>query len=231
MKCTPDSNKSNIKQVITAAVAISIFMLVFGAGYRMYAAQLNVSSTLPAMPVGALDKLPFQIGTWQGQDKPLDEATVKATDTDAHISRNYSRPGIASNVWLYVACGVNARDLMPHRPEVCYTGNGWRLDDRKVKKLPLSDGTELPCNIFQFTRGSVGKDRLLVLYYYIVDGQYCHDVSLLRSKAWRGSGTVRYVAQVEMVIPILADIPLDSTVNTITGFASESALLIADLFK
>ena len=205
-------------------------MLISGVGYRVLATHLSAPNTASSVSSAALGQLPLQIGAWKGQDKPLDEAVVRATDTDAHVSRTYVKPSISESVWLYVACGVNARDLMPHRPEVCYTGSGWRLDDRRVEELPLADGTTLPCNVFQFARGSLSKERLMVLYYYIVDGQYSHDVALLRSKAWRGSGTVRYVAQVQMAVPISSNMASDATARTILAFATESALPIRRLF-
>lgn len=230
MKRTSKNPGSNIRPVIWAALVASLLMLISGVGFRVLAAQLAAPGASPSVSSAALELLPLQIGAWTGQDKPLDEAIVRATDTDAHVSRTYAKPGMSGNVWLYVACGVNARDLMPHRPEVCYTGNGWRLDDRRFEELPLADGTKLPCNVFQFTRGSMSKERIMVLYYYIVDGQYSHDVSLLRSKAWRGSGTVRYVAQVQMAMPISSNMALDATARTISAFATESALPIRRLF-
>ncbi len=98
-------------------------------------------------------------------------------------------------------------------------------------ELPLKDGTELPCNVLEFSRGALSTEKIVVLYYYIVDGQYCRDVSLLRSKAWRGSGTVDYVAQIQIVTPITATRPADSAEKTISDFAVESALPIARLFE
>jgi len=72
---------------------------------------------------------------------PLDEAIIKATNTDAHINRSYSRNNSLEFVSLYIATGVKARDLMPHQPEVCYTGAGWTRTDKSSKELPLSDAT------------------------------------------------------------------------------------------
>ena len=63
-----------------------------------------------------------------------------------------------------------------------------------------------------------------------MDGQYCHDVSRLRSKAWRGSGTVRYVAQVQIVSSITAGVTADSVARIVQAFAAESAPLISGLF-
>ena len=183
------------------------------------------------MPPAALERLPLQIDDWTGQNVPLDEAIVRATDTDAHISRIYSRYNTSENISLYIAYGVRARDLMPHRPEVCYTGIGWTLTDKRSMELPLSDGMKLPCSTFQFSRGTFNTKKTVVLAYYIVDGQYCRDVSLLRSKAWRGSGTVRYVAQVQIVASTTVNLNADSAARLVCEFAVESVSSISRLFE
>ena len=221
----------NRRRVIVAATAAGLLMLVSGIGYRVLAARLATPAGGAPIDPAVLEQFPMQIGSWTGQEVPLDEAIVRATDTDAHLNRRYSRRGGLESVLLYIACGVQARDLMPHRPEVCYTGAGWTLVGRGSADHPLSDGTELPCNVMQFARGVLSADRVVVLYYYIVDGQYSRDVSLLRSRAWQGSGTVDYVAQVQIVIPVSATLTADSAQGIVTDFAGESALPIARLFE
>jgi EpsI family protein len=215
---------------IAAAVAATCLMLVFGLTYRVVAARLKAPvETTPISP-DALARFPLQIGDWRGEDVALDEAIVRATDTDAHLNRRYARHGGLEMVSFYIASGVKARDLMPHRPEVCYTGAGWTLMNRQSVELPLANSAKLPCNIMQFSRGVLNTQRVVVLDYYLVDGQYCADVSLLRSKAWRGSGTVRYVAQIEIVAPVTAALRAEAGVKAISDFATESAALTASLF-
>ena len=206
-------------------------MLVSAAAYRILAARLEAPVNTSSLPTAALERLPLQIGDWTGQNVPLDEAIVRATGTEAHINRRYLRHNSSEYILLYVAYGVRARDLMPHRPEVCYTGAGWTLIDKRSMELPLSDGMKLPCSTFQFSRGTLNTKKTVVLNYYIVDGQYCRDVSLLRSKAWRGSGTVRYVAQVQIVASTTANLTADSAVRTVRAFAVESASSISRLFE
>jgi EpsI family protein len=214
-----------------AAVAASLLMLAFGLGYRVLADRLTAPVTTPSITQAALERLPWQIGGWTSQDVPLDEAVVRATDTDAHVSRRYSCNEGLDSVYLYIASGVKARDLMPHRPEVCYVGNGWTLLDRRFVELSLTDGAKLPCNVLRFSRGVLDTKGVAVLDYYIVDGQYCHDVSLLRSKAWHGSGTVQYVAQVEIIAAVNSTLMAESATKLVRAFAGDSALSIAQLFE
>jgi len=220
----------SVRAAIIAAAAAGVLMLVSGASYRVVAARLAAPTTTTPIDPCALERFPLQIGGWVGQDVPMDEAIARATDTDARINRRYARHGGLEAVSFYVASGVKARDLMPHRPEVCYTGAGWTLVDRHSVELPLSDGTALPCNVLQFSRGILSTQRVTVLNYYIVDGQYCRDVSRLRFKAWRGSGAVRYVAQVQITTAILEILPADSAETLICTFAVDSALPVARLF-
>lgn len=217
------NNSPNSKSVMIAAAAAAFVIIVSSTAYHVLAARLEGPISTTLLSTAELKRLPLEIGDWVGKEAPLDEEIVRATDTDAYLNRIYSRHNASEYVSLYIAYGGRARDLMPHRPEVCYTGAGWTLMDRSTMQLPLSGGMELPCNILQFSRGTLNKTKAIVLNYYIVDGQYCRDVSLLRSKAWRGSGTVRYVAQVQIVA--------STTSKIVCDFAVESALSIFELFE
>jgi EpsI family protein len=219
------------RAVIIAALAASFIMCFFSVGYRVLAAKLDAPGDAEPISPEALERFPIQLGDWTGQEVPLDEAVVRATDTDAHISRNYIRHNGSEAVWFYVACGVRTRDLTPHRPEVCYTGAGWTLIDRQLTELPLSNDMKLPCNVMQFSRGTLNKKKVVVLDYYIVDGEYCPDVSLLRWKAVLGSGTVRYAAQVQVVASVTPSLDVDSAANLVCAFAVESASSISELFN
>jgi EpsI family protein len=226
----PMNANSTQRPVLVAAAAAAIVMLVFGLGYRVLAARLSAPANTTPVPQELLDQLPLQLGVWTGQDTPVDERVIKATDTDAHVSRRYSKGGGFESVSLWIASGVQARDLMPHRPEVCYTGAGWTLTGKRVLELPLAGDAVLPCNVMQFSRGALNAEKVLVLYYYLVDGQYCADVSLLRSKAWKGSATIGYMAQVQVVTPMPLGVTLDSATKTVSDFAVESGPPIAELF-
>ncbi len=221
------NENSNIKHIMIAAIAGVLFMLVSGAGFRVLAAWLEDPVSTLVMSTEDLNKLPLKIGDWSGKDVPLDEAVIKATGTDAHLNRQYFNEKIMDTVVLYIAYGTRGRDLMPHRPEVCYTGSGWTLIDKQTEELSLNDDLKLPCRILQFSR----TERVIVLDYYLVDGLYSSDVSLLRSKASRGSGTIRYVAQIQIVTSFNGNREKDSKIKNACDFAVESAPLISDLFE
>jgi hypothetical protein len=215
---------------VAATIAASFLMLVFGLSYHILVAQLRASLNETPIDPAVVKRFPLQIGSWIGQDIPLDEAIVQKTGTDAHINRRYLRGNGLESVSLYMACGVHAGHLMGHRPEVCYIGAGLSLVDRCSMELPLNDGTTLPCSILRFVRGGLDTANVTVLNYFIVDGELCGDVSLLKSRAWRDFRAVGYVIQVQIVATTetLTD---DSGTRLVSAFAVDSGPSIAGLFE
>ncbi len=206
-------------------------MFLFGLVYHVLATQIAAPGDSTPIDPCALEHFPLEIEEWTGQEVSMDKEIIRATDTDAHLNRRYSRLNGLEHISFYIACGVRARDLMPHRPEVCYTGSGWTLAHNNILELPLPDNNILPCNIMLFSGGGLGAEKVMVLYYYIVDGQYCQDVSLLRSKIWRGSGAVGYVAQVQITTAVPATQTTDKALKLVTAFAIDSALQTTELFQ
>lgn len=217
------------RQTIIAAAAASGLMLLFGLGYRAVAARMEAPVNTTPVSQQSLDRLPLEIGDWTGLDTPVDANIIEATDTDAHVSRQYLMNNGVGSVSLWIASGVRARDLMPHRPEVCYVGSGYSLTRQESPDLELADGSVLPCNAMEFSRSALNNNRVLVLYYYIVDGEYCRDVSEWRYKLiWTQIG---YIAQVQVVTAIGETTSAEAAMRQASQFAVESAPFIAGLFR
>jgi hypothetical protein len=70
---------------------------------------------------------------------------------------------------------------------------------------------------------------MTVLSYYIVDGETCPDVSLLRSKEWSGSAGIRYMAQVQVAYSDNGDGQSRSAAEAVRAFAVQSAPEIESL--
>lgn len=224
-----ESENANKRAIMVAAGMVVCLLALSGVGYRLLAEHLAGSGDGALLPPGTLAGLPMRIGEWDGKDMPLTEAVIRATDTDDHVSRMYSPRVGGERVWLFVAYGVRARDLMPHRPEVCYPGNGWTIRDTRDVELPLGDESRLQCRILRFSQAGLSAKAVTVLNYYIVDGQYCPDVSLLRSKAWLGSRGVRYIAQVQITCSSDSALSPDSAARSVRAFAVDSARAIHSL--
>jgi hypothetical protein len=119
---------------------------------------------------------------------------------------------------------------MSHRPLGCYRRAGWTLIADDYAELPLGDGTELPCIIYQFTAEGMAHGRLIVLHYCHADGQYFDEVMQVLAHGRRGLRRIGYAAQVQIVASsqTLAD---DSAVQLVSAFAVDSAASIARLFE
>lgn len=174
-------------------------VLVFsgGIGYRAVAARYASVPRSAPLPPGTLASLPLVIGDWVGHDLPLDERIVERTDTDDHLNRRYARPGGAVSLW--VAYGVRLRDLMPHRPDVCYTGAGWVLNGETRLSLPAADGSVVPGRLLTFRKSGLDGRQLVVLNYYLVGDAYSPDVQSLRAQASRLRPDTDFVVQVQVV--------------------------------
>jgi EpsI family protein len=214
----------SLSRHVRAAVIVAAALLVAsGVGFRALDEYLERPNGGTPLPAGTLARLPLQIGTWQGQEVPIDAALRRATDTDDLINRQYRRTSDGALVSLYVAYGIRARDLMPHRPEVCYPGAGWTFRSSDDRQLALPSGHSLAGRVLRFAHGTFDQRQIVVVNYYIVDGQYCPDVSLLRSKAWHGSRGVRYMVQAQITATSDAYADLDAGEAGALAFAVESA--------
>ncbi len=205
-------------------VVVAVVLLVgTGGGYRhLQGRYADLADSIRVIP-GSLSVIPMSFSDWDGIDVPLDPNVIQATDTDDLINREYARG--RDMVSLYVAMGVRIRDLIPHRPEVCYIGAGWTLEGGRVRTVSLDDGTSFQCRLQEFSRGSMAKEHINVLHYYIVDGRYCADVSLLRKTAWRFDEGPHYSAQVHLVASGKMS---GRNAEMLVGFASLAANPIRD---
>lgn len=213
-----------------AAMLASVLVLMGGLAYRALAARLGVQVGYKTpIDSAALAHLPFEFNGWTGQNVSMDEAIVRRTGTDVHLSRSYVRQDGTEPASLYIGSGVWVRALVDHRPEVCYVAAGWTLQDHRSVELPLADGRTLPCSLFEFSRGELDRGRrIAVLYYFIVDGERCGDVSAAVAKTGPRYGGADYVAQVHITCtgPLYGDLPT----QTLYDFALDSAPLVARLF-
>jgi EpsI family protein len=195
----------------------------------LIAGQLAGHGESVPLPAGTLGQLPHRIGDWVGYDVSLPQTLVAATATDDHLYRTYQRYAGTETIGLYIAYGIKGRDLMPHRPEVCYPDAGWTQSSRQRVRLPVEDGTAVDCTVYEFTQGGLVSRTIHVLNYFLVDGQYSPDVSLLRSKAWRGAGALHYMAQVQVTCSGGALLNREAALRSTQEFAAESAGLIRGL--
>lgn len=194
-----------------------------GVGFRALAWSLNRSENAVPLPPGTLQRVPLRIDDWTGRDVPLDARIRRATHTDDLLNRRYVSGTTGDAVVLYVAYGTRARDLMPHRPEVCYTGAGWTQRSVEYVTLTTAEGRPLPCRILRFAQGGFDLGEVVVVNYYIVDDAYCPDETRLRARAAAGAGSIDYMAQVQVVASANALADIETCRLAAIRFAQASA--------
>lgn len=182
-------------------VALGV-VLIGGIGYRWQSARFGRALASTPLPDRALDRLPMELDGWIGRPATIDEAMLRATGTDQQLLREYRSSFGYPAATMFIGYGIKLRDLTPHRPEVCYSGQGWTLVSRETEKIPLADGSTLPCELFRFRKGELVPRETIVLHYYLVDGRRGPGVDWLRSTALRQGAQVRYAARVQIDCPV-----------------------------
>ena len=216
-----------------SAILALLVLAAGGAYYRYTFAELNRVTRGAAFERGALKVLPIEIGPWSGVEQSFDEYVVKAADVDDYLLRQYSDTETGGRLSLYIAAGVRARDLVPHRPEVCYPSHGMTLDNKTDSQIALPDGSTLEMRTFEFRPGgtSGSNNYMTVINYFIVDGVTCADVSKLRSAARQGQTTLRYVAQIQITKPRRSTQRSEEDYEEMLEFTKKAAPMIMNVLE
>jgi len=185
-------------------VWVLAFLLLISAGvtYRLLASHLDLAVETPiALPV-PLSAFPAQIGQWVGKDVLLPESVQRVAQNDDFVSRLYVNS--SNNEWanLYIAYSARPRTMVGHRPEICYVGGGWIHDSTEASEVMSKAGRQIPCLIHRFHTPSPGYEQMVVLNFYILNGQLTTDESVFSGIGWRtpniGGNPARYVAQIQI---------------------------------
>jgi len=208
-------------------VLLLAFVLLISAGvaYRVLAARLEfVTSTSIDLPV-PLSAFPMQVGDWQGKDVPIPENIQRVAGNDDFLNRVYVNK--STNQWanIYIAYSARPRTMLGHRPDVCYVGGGWVHDSTDESHFVSSYGRHIGCLVHRFHMPAPRTDQVVVLNYYILNGQTTADDSGFSGVSVRTpniSGDVaRYVTQIQ-ISSILE--------NATRSFAYEAADIVMKYF-
>ncbi len=210
-----------------------VVLVTVGFGQRWLRRSLETSAATPVKLDRPLASLPLRIGSWEGADVPLDARVAERARNDDFINRRYV--DLAGNrfVDLFVAYTASPATMLGHRPDRCYPANGWRLEEVKPEVLKRADGSELPCLIHRFQRDGIQTEGLIVLNYYVLQGQYATDADAFSGPRWRAPNFSRnsrfYVAQIQIVNPIYVTTFFERGEATAKQFAVEIADDIEEL--
>jgi EpsI family protein len=158
----------------------------------------------PPAPVVDLARLPLTIGSWHGQDTPVDEDVVRQLGADSYTNRTYERDGLPVGLYVAFYAGQTPGDSI-HSPLNCLPGTGWE----PVAVSSIAAGAASPGG--RLRRMIVRKDEQedLVLYWYQVHGRMI--ANEWRSKAALLADSIRLrrsdAGFVRLAVPIRSSSP------------------------
>lgn len=208
-------------------VWILAVLLLISAGitYRVLASKLELFVNTPVMLPVPLRMFPSQVGNWSGQDVPIPTNIRRITGNDDFLNRRYTNTMTGSWADIYVAYTARPRTMLGHRPEVCYVGGGWIHDSTLRSEFITLSGRPISCLIHRFHWPYAEFQELVVLSFYIVNGDITTDQSVFTGVGWRtpniAGNLARYVAQVQ-ISSVLE--------NSVRTAATDLAHLIFDFF-
>ena len=101
-----------------------------------------------------LEHLPWHLGEWEGFD-------LESDDSNILYHRFYQNTDSGAGVYLMAVYGTNESQF--HTPEVCYIGDGWKVEERRFKSINLRNEK------FQvrYSIAIKGDMEHLILYWYL----------------------------------------------------------------
>jgi EpsI family protein len=147
----------SVRLGITAAVLLGAFVLLH-----------SVSHGEPVIPHQSLRELPYSIGTWSGEERPLAERIVQAVSVSDYTNRVYSDRS-SPPVQLYVGYYASQRtgDTI-HSPKNCLPGSGWDPVRSGYTTIAVSGDRKIVVNEYVIQQD---QDKELVFYWYQARGR------------------------------------------------------------
>jgi hypothetical protein len=213
--------------ILTVLLWIFTILLLVSSGitYRELASRLKLVVDTPVELPVPLSAFPKKIGQWVGKDVPIPQNIQNVAGNDAFLSRLFMSN--LSNDWanVYIAYTAHPRTMLGHRPQICYVAGGWVHDSTEETDATSSTGREFPCLVHRFHRPSPETGEMVVLNFYIVNGQLTSDERVFSGVGWRtpniDGNPARYVTQVQ----------ISSVVeNSIRSVARDITELVLDYF-
>lgn len=213
------------------AILLSALLLVgSGVAYRFTSAAIarELSATIKLDP--PLATLPHAIGSWQGKDVEIREAVQQIAGNDDFVNRAYRNARTGEEVMLYVGYTARPRTMLRHRPTVCYPSAGYsHVSTEKV--VVGSAASAAPALLHRFLKAGLVDSRVVVLNYYVLDGDVTIDEDRFWGISWRSptraNDDLRYVAQVQIMATVRGT--QEAAIDAVQKFAAEASPAILQL--
>jgi EpsI family protein len=115
---------------------------------------------VPRQPLSAL---PYSLGPWAGEERPLQERIIQAVSVSDYTNRVYLEPR-DSPVQLYIGYYASQRtgDTI-HSPKNCLPGAGWDPIQSGYVTIPLQGGRQIVVNEYVIQQD---LNKQMVFYWY-----------------------------------------------------------------
>jgi len=139
---------------------LCIVAIVLAGGAALLHAMSHGEKVVARQP---LRDLPYSIGSWKGQEQPLEERIVKAVGVTDYTNRLYVNQK-SEPVELYIGYYASQRtgDTI-HSPKNCLPGAGWDPIRSDYTTIQLTNGQRIVVNEYVIAQG---LDKQLVFYWY-----------------------------------------------------------------
>ena len=110
---------------------IAILSLSFYEGYAMKDRWGEAGAE--AAELGQrFEKVPKNLGDWEGEDLPVDEIVRQTAGAVNYVSRRYTHAISGKTVVLWLIVG-HSRDIVRHTPNICYPSSGFRQEGSQLR--------------------------------------------------------------------------------------------------
>jgi EpsI family protein len=142
----------SIRLWVTAGVLLGAFALLH-----------TVSHGEPIVAHQPLRELPYTLGNWTGEERPLQKQIVQAVMVSDYTNRIYSN-SVGPPVQLYIGYYASQRtgDTI-HSPKNCLPGAGWDPIHSGYARISLRDGRQIVVNEYVIQQD---QNKQLVFYWY-----------------------------------------------------------------
>jgi len=156
-----------------ASIMAATLLLASGAGHRLLAGKIETrtSSLLPLSQ--PLSLIPLELGTWRGEDVPLDERMLRqdAMD-DQYLNRVYVNTSNGQVATVYVGYIGRPHRWLVHRPDICFPAHGRPEISKEEIAVAVGGSKRIPCILSEFRSTNSLQANTLVLSSFIVNGRY-----------------------------------------------------------
>lgn len=163
---------------VASATAIALF-LAAGIGHRVLAGRIDVvlQKSLPlAQPLATI---PQRLGDWAGTDIAVDERVLNIDSfDDDYINRVYVNSQLGVSMGLFVGYTGRPREILAHRPDVCFVAHGWDQVSSEHITITTTNGRTVPSILFEFHQPDNSGSSMLVLATHFINGQYFPDAAV-----------------------------------------------------